>query len=132
MTFHLAYLIGMPTIFFLVANMKLALMLGRRGWLRGRIVSPVVVRLLGRQRALYLQGSLLRVALVSFIVGPWVAPFCWTALVTLVSFGVWILDDLWNRDDDRDERRHEWARAKLKKIRPVRLRPAERWAPSPA
>lgn len=96
--------------------------------LKGRIISRWIVRMLGWRGAFYTQSFFLFVALgVDFAGAPTaVARILW------IFWNVWVIDDCLNSDDDRWKRWRDKAKARLKKIKPVRLRPAERWAPSPA
>lgn len=103
----------------------------RRSW-KGRHVSKPLIRRLGMGRTRALRYSLfpiVGVALAFPVNDPRSIP---SALAEIV-FALWLIDDaLFGGDDEDKSRRRDWAKAKLRKLKPVRLRPAERWAPAPA
>jgi hypothetical protein len=56
-----------------------------------------------------------------------------TVLVMMAILIAWLLDDALTGGPDDRERKHEWARIKIRMPKPVKLRPAERVrAPVPA
>lgn len=96
--------------------------------LKGKIISRCIVRALGHKTASHTQSFFFLFALGAGLVGmPLVVE-----RILWIFWNVWIIDDWLTGDDDRWRRWRDKAKAKLRKIKPVRLRPAERWAPSPA
>lgn len=102
----------------------------RRSW-KGRYISKPLIRRLGFRRTYGVRVLLIFINLSGFIFSgnDWRSlPSCFSC----IAFAVWMIDDALGDDDDYRRRYYEWAKVKLKKLRPVRLRPAERWAPAPA
>lgn len=93
----------------------------------GRHLSRPLTRRLGsRFRAGLVQITPMNLSLILLIGGN----LYWAPALLQIGVVVWLLDDLiTGGPEDRDGRKREWAKAKLRKIKPVKLRPAERWAP---
>lgn len=103
----------------------LSFVYGRRAF-KGRLISRPLVRRFGRSRV-----STIRLVHCLVLIG-----VSWLNHATVAEaigflFEIWLLDDvLTGGDDDDYRRRYETFKNKLRKLKPVRLRPAQRWAPA--
>ena len=126
MFWHIVQIVQIGTA--VAATLAIIRMIGTsKPFLRGKIVSRLVVRTVGFAAAAMLQVTLSFVAMAAYFA---VLPRASTLIY--IFWNVWIIDDWVTGDDDRWRRYRDWAKSKLKKLKPVRLRPAERWAPTPA
>jgi hypothetical protein len=98
-------------------------------FMRGKIVSRTVIRYFG------LPGAWsLRLLLCSAPIAMSLFDVAHTAQkIIAIAVNVWMIDDWLTSDDDRRRRwKDVFARIKLRMPKPVKLRPAERWASVPA
>lgn len=110
-----------------VQIVEVALALGRIAVLhvRGERVRHALAGRFGLRAVWNLQMVASLYVVVGWIAGehPW--------QVYCLVFNLWLIDDVYFSDDDRDRRRRFLAslRARLRMPKPVPLRPAERWSP---
>lgn len=98
-------------------------------WMRGKYVSQPLVRRWGIGRTMALR-TLIVLAALGWQWGSARTTVPSRAMFALLS--LWAIDDyLTGREGPRKKRLRKWAKSKLKKIKPIRLRPAERWRPAP-
>jgi len=93
----------------------------------GRHLSRPLARRIGRFRAGLVQIAPMGASMPLI----WVDLY-WEAVILQGALVVWLLDDLlYGGPDDKKKRKHEWAKIRLRMPKPIKLRLAERWAPSP-
>lgn len=98
---------------------------GGRWWGTGRHISRLARGHLGIAGA-----ELLRFGLWFYFVGAWIfgdPEYSWR--IAEIVWNLWVLDDYWFGERPRKRKLLEWAKAKLRKAKPVMRRLAEQWKP---